>query len=69
MEAEKSLERCPHCGVKLSAWQQVLLSVDRAIMCKNCWYKIILDQSTSNDLKVDEKQKQKNLKEQKNGNI
>jgi DNA-directed RNA polymerase subunit RPC12/RpoP len=34
---------CPHCGHKLSPWQQVLLSVDRALMCKNCWYRIILD--------------------------
>jgi DNA-directed RNA polymerase subunit RPC12/RpoP len=36
-------ETCPHCGHKLSPWQQVLLSVDRALMCKNCWYRIILD--------------------------
>ena len=34
---------CPHCGKPLSPWQQVLLSVDRAIVCKNCWYRIILD--------------------------
>jgi hypothetical protein len=27
----------------LSPWQQVLLSVDRALMCKNCWYRIIID--------------------------
>ena len=39
----KSLENCPHCGVKLSRWEQVLLNVDRALMCKNCWYRIILD--------------------------
>jgi DNA-directed RNA polymerase subunit RPC12/RpoP len=37
------LENCPHCGIKLSRWEQVLLSVDRALMCKNCWYRIILD--------------------------
>ncbi len=36
-------EYCPHCGEKLSPWQQVLLNVDRALTCKNCWYKIILD--------------------------
>jgi DNA-directed RNA polymerase subunit RPC12/RpoP len=35
--------KCPHCGVKLSAWEQVLLNVDRALMCKNCWYRIILE--------------------------
>jgi DNA-directed RNA polymerase subunit RPC12/RpoP len=34
---------CPHCGHKLSPWQQVLLSVDRALVCKNCWYRIILE--------------------------
>jgi len=36
-------ESCPHCGWKLSPWQQVLLAVDRALVCKNCWYRIILD--------------------------
>ena len=36
-------ENCPHCGTKLSPWQQVLLNVDRALVCKNCWYRIILD--------------------------
>ena len=39
----KILDACPHCGQKLSPWQQVLLSVDRALMCKNCWYRIIAD--------------------------
>ena len=34
---------CPHCGHELSPWQQVLLSIDRALVCKNCWYRIILD--------------------------
>ena len=33
---------CPHCGHTLSQWEQVLLSVDRALMCKNCWYRITL---------------------------
>ena len=37
------VEYCPHCGVKLSRWEQVLLNVDRALMCKNCWYRIILE--------------------------
>ncbi|MDR0310444.1 MAG: hypothetical protein LBJ21_02540 [Acidobacteriota bacterium] len=36
-------DACPHCGQKLSPWQKVLLSVDRALVCKNCWYRIILD--------------------------
>ncbi|MDO8549976.1 MAG: hypothetical protein Q7S39_07500 [Ignavibacteria bacterium] len=35
-------DTCPHCGQKLSPWQQVLLSVDRVLTCKNCWYRIIL---------------------------
>lgn len=39
----KTLENCPHCGVKLSHWEQVFLNVDRALMCKNCWYRIILE--------------------------
>jgi DNA-directed RNA polymerase subunit RPC12/RpoP len=40
---QQKLEACPHCGHKLSPWQQVLLNVDRALTCKNCWYRIILD--------------------------
>ncbi len=39
----KEHESCPHCGAALSPWQQVLLRVDRALVCKQCWYKIILD--------------------------
>jgi DNA-directed RNA polymerase subunit RPC12/RpoP len=42
-ENEKIFDSCPHCGQKLSPWQQVLLSVDRALTCKNCWYRIVLD--------------------------
>ena len=37
------IENCPHCGTKLSPWQIVLLNVDRVLMCKKCWYRIILD--------------------------
>jgi DNA-directed RNA polymerase subunit RPC12/RpoP len=37
------LEACPHCGERLSPWQQVLLGVDRALVCKKCWYRIVLD--------------------------
>jgi predicted nucleic acid-binding Zn-ribbon protein len=40
---EKVPETCPHCGRLLSPWEQVLLSVDRALMCKGCWYRINLD--------------------------
>lgn len=36
-------DACPHCGRKLSPWQQVLLNVDRTLMCRNCWYRIIFD--------------------------
>ena len=39
----RSYEACPHCGHELSPWQQVLLTIDRALVCKNCWYRIILD--------------------------
>jgi hypothetical protein len=41
----KVFDTCPHCGQRLSPWQQVLLGVDRALMCRNCWYRIILDVS------------------------
>ena len=37
------IDVCPHCGAQLSPWQQVLLGVDRALMCRNCWYRIVLD--------------------------
>ena len=36
-------ENCPHCGAPLSLWEQVILSVDRVLMCRSCWYRIILD--------------------------
>jgi len=36
-------DACPHCGNKLSPWQQVLLATDRALVCRVCWYRIILD--------------------------
>jgi hypothetical protein len=37
------IDRCPHCGVPLTQWEQVILSVDKVLMCKKCWYRIILD--------------------------
>lgn len=46
-------EVCPHCGQRLSPWQQVLLSVDRALMCKNCWYRIHLDKRDEPDQSKD----------------
>jgi DNA-directed RNA polymerase subunit RPC12/RpoP len=42
-KARKAYDACPHCGHELSPWQQVLLTIDRALVCKNCWYRIILD--------------------------
>ncbi len=45
-------DACPHCGNKLSPWQQVLLATDRALVCRACWYRIILDvnpESKKND--------------------
>ncbi len=42
-QTHNAYESCPHCGHRLSPWQQVLLSVDRALVCKNCWYRIILE--------------------------
>ncbi len=58
----KVFEACPHCGHKLSPWQQVLLSVDRVLTCKNCWYRIILDVFEDDDnftQKGNDKQKSK----------
>ena len=44
---DKVIDTCPHCGRELSPWEQVLLSVDRALMCKGCWYRIVLDELES----------------------
>ena len=49
---KKVYEACPHCGHKLSPWQQVLLGVDRALTCKNCWYRIILEVHTKEDTTI-----------------
>jgi len=37
------IEKCPHCGVQLTQWEQVILSIDRVLTCKKCWYRIISD--------------------------
>jgi DNA-directed RNA polymerase subunit RPC12/RpoP len=59
----KTLDACPHCGAQLSPWQQVLLSVDRALMCKNCWYRIVLDVlDDSQDVRGDDSTKPKDVK-------
>jgi DNA-directed RNA polymerase subunit RPC12/RpoP len=57
-------EACPHCGRALSPWEKVLLSVDRALMCKNCWYRIILDDRgtrTAADKRTKSHPKERNL--------
>ncbi|OGU47405.1 MAG: hypothetical protein A2000_07125 [Ignavibacteria bacterium GWB2_36_8] len=51
---EKIPDKCPHCGHKLSPWQQVLLNVDRILTCKNCWYKIILTAPTEDQTETDD---------------
>lgn len=43
IRTSSSIDACPHCGYKLSPWQQVLLGVDKTLVCKNCWYRIIVD--------------------------
>lgn len=43
-DKKNALANCPHCGRELSPWEQVLLNVDRALMCKSCWYRIVLDE-------------------------
>jgi DNA-directed RNA polymerase subunit RPC12/RpoP len=56
------LDVCPHCGAQLSPWQQVLLSVDRALMCKNCWYRIVLDSPETPEAKKGDAQPSKDAK-------
>jgi DNA-directed RNA polymerase subunit RPC12/RpoP len=46
----KNRNACPQCGHELSPWQQVLLNIDRALVCKSCWYRIILDISEDEDI-------------------
>jgi DNA-directed RNA polymerase subunit RPC12/RpoP len=52
-------DACPHCGNKLSSWQQVLLKVDRALVCKNCWYRILFDVTPENKQDNSQTDKQK----------
>ena len=60
---EQVPDSCPHCGNKLSSWQQVLLKVDRALVCKKCWYRILLDvQSTGKEDKPQTDQKKDEAK-------
>lgn len=56
---EKIPDACPHCGNKLSAWQQVLLRVDRALVCKHCWYRILLEIIPEEKRKLTEPEKPK----------
>jgi hypothetical protein len=51
-------DACPHCGNELSPWQQVLLTIDRALVCKNCWYRIILDISEGEEAPLPPKEKE-----------
>jgi hypothetical protein len=53
-----SYDTCPHCGHELSPWQQVLLRIDRALVCKNCWYRIILETSEDDDTPLPPKDKE-----------
>ena len=54
----QAFDNCPHCGQRLSPWQQVLLSVDRSLICKNCWYRIELEQREEPD-RDDDNEKRK----------
>jgi hypothetical protein len=33
---------CPYCNQELSPWEQVLLTVDRLLICRNCRRRIML---------------------------
>ena len=57
-KARKVYDACPHCGNELSPWQQVLLTIDRALVCKNCWYRIILDISEDEQTPAPPKEKE-----------
>ncbi len=53
----KGVDSCPHCGTRLSPWEQVLLSVDRALTCKHCWYRILLNVTGTSDTPSDPKER------------
>lgn len=38
-----SLHACPYCGHELSPWEQVLLAVDRLLLCKSCRRTVMLN--------------------------
>ncbi len=42
---KEKLSACPYCSYPFSPWQEVLLDVDRELICKKCWKKILLDAS------------------------
>lgn len=70
MEKEKVPDKCPHCGAKLSPWQQVLLGVDKEIVCKKCWYRIILDSVFFDEVQSKKKSSHETEKKRnKNGNL
>ncbi len=47
-ESQK-IDHCPNCGAELTLWQQVMLSVDHSLMCRNCWRRIVIDTLDSVD--------------------
>jgi DNA-directed RNA polymerase subunit RPC12/RpoP len=57
-KARRGTDSCPHCGHELSPWQQVLLTIDRALVCKNCWYRIIFDISEDEDVSQSPEEKE-----------
>lgn len=59
LNTEANLDKCPHCGEKLSPWQQILLNVDRVLVCKNCWYRIVIDGLSDNEPNSDNKFEEK----------
>jgi len=43
---DTAVTHCPHCLTPLSKWEQILLQVDRAMVCKHCWHRIIIPQKS-----------------------
>jgi hypothetical protein len=56
-DKNKTPDKCPHCDYPLTSWQRILLNIDRALVCKNCWYRISLNDEETKENKDNKEKK------------